>query len=62
MGSGSFTDTFYQNTDKFQESGEVLHPPHPRTCRMGDVRLLKKFYKICTDDYDNNENEAIIPM
>ena len=26
IGSGNFTDTFCQNTDKFQKSGRVLHP------------------------------------
>ena len=29
IGSGNFTDTFCQNTDKFQKSGGVLHPPPP---------------------------------
>ena len=29
IGSGNYTDTFCQNTNKFQKSGRVLHPSKP---------------------------------
>ena len=35
IGSGNFTDTFCQNTDKFRKSGGVLHPPSPDTPVFG---------------------------